>query len=429
MNGDRYVVLGVGRPRSEWFRSVSQWATSSALPAEFLKCVSIEELRSRLASGRAHSAVLVDATLPGVDRDLVDSAREAGCSVLVVDDGHARRDWKALGVAAVLPAALTRELLLDALATHAELVGRAGSSVVDLAHDVDDGPLAGSVAAVCGPGGTGASTVASALAEGLAPSGRVVLADLALHAEQAMLHDVRDVVPGIQELVDAHRSRRLTDDEVRGLTFDVVDRGYHLVLGLRRARYWSTLRTRAFDAAFASLRRAFDITICDVTADFEGEDDGGSADVEERNHPARTAVRTADVVFAVGRPGPKGLHALVRVLADLAAVDVPPGRVVPVVNLAPRHPRARAEIAAALVELTGTAMGGVPVAPVFLPVRRIDEAVRDVMPMPSPLPATLAGAFHATVRRLGRAPTRRHEHEPELVRPGSLGGAFSEADE
>ena len=151
-----------------------------------------------------------------------------------------------------------------------------------------------------------------------------------------MLHDVRDVVPGIQELVEAHRSRRPSAAEVEALTFSVVERRYALLLGLRRARYWTTLRPRAFAAAFESLRAAYGVVVCDVTADLEGEDEVGSADVEERNLMARTVVPTADVVFAVGRPGVKGVHALVRVLTDLGRAGIPAGRVVPVFNLAPR---------------------------------------------------------------------------------------------
>jgi hypothetical protein len=235
---------------------------------------------------------------------------------------------------------------------------------------------------------------------------------------------VRDVVPGVQELVEAHRSRRPTDEELLSLTFHVLDRRYHLLLGLRRARYWSTLRQRSFEAAFASLRRQFGVVVCDVTADFEGEAEGGSADVEERNLLARTAVRSADVVFAVGRPGAKGVHALVRVLADLVGAGVPAGRVVPVLNQAPRHPRARAELTAALSDLAMPAMaGGRTVAPVFLPTRRVDEAMRDVVAIPAPLPSVLAGAFEATLGRLGPALAPAAE-EPELVRPGSLGGWF-----
>ena len=427
MAGDRYVLLGLARPRAAWFRDVGRWATSAAIPAEFLKCVSVEELRARLAAGRNHSAVLLDGSLPAVDRDVVGAAREAGCVVLVVDDGRGGRDWAGLGAAAVLAPGFSAEVLLDALATHATMVGRqaAGIEGEGTAGSVDLGVDRASVVAVLGPGGTGVSTVAAALAQGLghaeAAPHPVLLADLALHAEQAMLHDVRDVVPGIQELVEAHRSRRPSAGEVQALTFSVVERRYALLLGLRRARYWTTLRPRAFGAAFASLRASYGVVVCDVTADLEGEDDAGSADVEERNLMARTAVPAADVVFAVGRPGVKGVHALVRVLTDLGRAGVPAGRVVPVFNMAPRAPRARAELSKALADLAGPVLGGGrTVAPVFLPARRVEEALRDAVRMPAPLPATLAGAYLAVTGRLGRLEPRSGA-EPEIVTPGSVG--------
>ena len=433
MATERYVLLGLARPRAEWFRAVGQWSTSAALPAEFLKCVSPEELRARLASGRSFSAALLDGGMSGVDRDVVDAAREAGCAVLVVDDSG-NHDWIGVGAAGVLPSNLTREVLLDALASHASLVGRAaGSPFDDPVRDLEIPAWRGLVAAVCGPGGVGTSTVAAALAQGLGHDtrtpGDVVLADLALHAEQAMLHDVRDVVPGIQELVEAHRSGRPGADEVRALTFDVVERRYHLLLGLRRARYWAMLRPRSFEAAVSSLRAVFGAVVCDITADFEAEDDAGSADVEERNLMARTAARSADVVLAVGRPGVKGLHSLVRVLADLSGCGVPAGRIVPVVNEAPRQPRSRAEITRALADLAVPAMGGGrTVAPVFLPSRRVDEAVRDAAPWPAPLPVTLARSFHAVVERLGPA---GDAGSPELERvvPGAVGTWSDEGDD
>ncbi len=40
---DRFVVLGLGRPRSTWFGDVTRWANSASLPLEFVKCVSAEE--------------------------------------------------------------------------------------------------------------------------------------------------------------------------------------------------------------------------------------------------------------------------------------------------------------------------------------------------------------------------------------------------
>jgi hypothetical protein len=353
--------------------------------------------------------------------------------VLVVDDGHVRHDWVGLGAAAVLPASLDRQLLLDALTAHATMVERGRASPLDGGPvDTDPGSGAGLLAVVCGPGGTGASTAAAALAQGLGASdlaGDVVLADLARHAEQAMLHDVRDVVPGIQELVEAHRSGRPSAEDVRGLTFDVVERRYHLLLGLRQARDWTTLRTRSFEASLSSLRATFGAVVCDVTADFESEDDAGSAEVEERNLMARTAVGAADVVFAVGRPGVKGVHALVRVLGELAAAGVPPIRTVPVFNAAPRHPRARAELASALAELARPVPGSQRlVGPLFLPVRKVEAALRDAVPLPAPLPAMLAGAFGAVVERCGSAGVATRP-ELEQVRPGALGHWGDDADD
>jgi hypothetical protein len=419
VTSDRFVLLGLARPRTAWFAEVSRWATSAIVPAEFVKCVSVEELRARLSSGRAWSAVLLDAGLPAVDRDLLAAARDAGCAPIVVDAESTRR-WVDLGAAAVLPVAFDRRGLLEVLDAVATAVDRAVGVPDDDAGVVDPSTRAPLVIAVCGPGGTGGSMTAAALAQGLAADGAdVVLADLARHAEQAVLHDVRDVVPGVQELVEAHRSGAPTPTDVRALTFSIVERGYSLLLGLRRSRYWPTLRPRAFDAAFASLCAAFDVVVADITADLEGERDGGSVDVEERNLAARTAVAAADVVLVVGRPGVKGIHALVRVVGDLGAADVPAERIVPVVVTAPRSPRARAELATAVVDLTRSSLGAAVPATLFLPSRPVDAAVRDGAPMPAPLPSRLAAAvtaLHARVGARGRAAL-----VPERVAPGTLG--------
>jgi hypothetical protein len=138
---------------------------------------------------------------------------------------------------------------------------------------------------VCGPGGTGTSTVAMALAKALAGdvtnAGMILLADLARHAEQGVIHDAGDVVPGIQEVVDAHRNGRPSTDDIRAMTFTFSGRQYHLLLGLRRSAAWATIRPRAFEASLASLCGAFRVVICDSDSDLEGESDGGSIDVEE----------------------------------------------------------------------------------------------------------------------------------------------------
>src|SRR4051812_18903929 len=206
--GDRYVALGLARVRSNWFTEVGRWSTSAALPLEFLKCVTIEEVRARLRTGRPFSALLVDGSVPGFDRDLVDEAKSCSCAVIVVDAGRSRRDWPALGATAVLTSDFGRDELLDILEEHAVRIG-IGIEERDAGSRTDDravGAWRGRLVAVTGPGGTGASTVAMALAQGLAADVRladlVALVDLALDADQAMLHDAGDIVPGVQELVD-----------------------------------------------------------------------------------------------------------------------------------------------------------------------------------------------------------------------------------
>src|SRR5437660_12059027 len=99
MAGERYVVLALSRARAEWLRAVAHWTTAGSIPVELVKCLSGEDLHARLASGRPCSAVLVDAGVPALDRDLVDLARGRGCAMVVVESRRVVRDWAGLGVA------------------------------------------------------------------------------------------------------------------------------------------------------------------------------------------------------------------------------------------------------------------------------------------------------------------------------------------
>jgi MinD-like ATPase involved in chromosome partitioning or flagellar assembly len=419
---ERYVVLGLAPARRGWFQDAARWATAAMLPVEFVMCLALDELRVRLSSGRPFSAVLVDAGVPGVDRDLADAARRAGCALLVVDDGRAHRDWRAMGAAGVLPSTLDRHDLLAALKEHAAPIARGEAAAVTTEADGDTAGWRGDLVAVTGARGAGASTVAMAVAQGLAAdprhAGLVVLADLALDADQALLHDSGDVVPGLQELVDAHRTGSPSPDDVRALTWDVPGRGYSLLLGLRRHRDWAALRPRAVAAALAGLRRSYRVVVADVDPDVEGEAQCGSADVEERNALARTAVLEAGVVVVVGAPTTKGVHSLVRVIDGLVDVGVSDDRIVTVVNHAPRSPRARAEITRALAELRRDTRLA---SPVFaLERRRLDDALRDGERLPSSFANPLGATVAAVLDRPVAVPP-----PVEPVAVGSL-GAWSE---
>jgi energy-coupling factor transporter ATP-binding protein EcfA2 len=338
----------------------------------------------------------------------------------VVDRRTPRRDWAAIGVSVVLPDGFAAPELLVALRSFAVPVTTGEASLEDdiLSRASAEGPR-GSIIAVCGPGGTGVSTLAMALAQGLHGTGPVLLADLARRAQQALLHDAGDVIPGVQELAETHRVGSLAPDEVVSLAFDVPQRGYHLLLGLRRPRAWSTLRPRAFEAGLDSLRRAYGVVVCDTDADFEGESDGGSLDVEERNLMARTVVSRAAVVLAVGLPGLKGLHSLVQVLNELSTFGVPAGRLLPVVNRAPRSPRARAELKRTLIELVALGQRDEMAGPLFLPERAIEETIRDGSRLPGALVDPLASAVGVFLERASSSEVPGVE--ARLVRPGSLG--------
>lgn len=436
MTAERYVLLGLAQVRSPWFRDLSRWATSASLPVEFFKTMSVEEVRVRLRAGRAYSALLIDDSITGVDRDLVDLALEVGCAVVLVDSGRAATSWAELGASASLPLDFSPVDLLQVLAQVATPMARSGDTTLDATPQASSlSGYRGRLVAVTGPGGAGRSTVAMALAQGLAADPRhaelVCLADLALHADQAMLHDALDVVPGVVELAEAHRGGTPTVDAVRALTWRVEARGYHLLLGLRRHRDWTAIRPRAFEAAIDSLRRGFRVVVADVDDDVEGERSTGSLDVEERNVMARVVTAAADLVVVVGAPGLHGLHALLRVTRDLLDHGVPGNRLLPVLNRAPRSPRARAELAGAFGELltAGAADHGVP-SPVHLTDRRhLDELLRDGARLHDPWLAPVCTPVMALLDSFpdDDVDERQVSGLPVPVAPGSL-GAWTEQD-
>ena len=424
--GDRWVVLGLAPARSTWFGQLAHWATAGTVPIELLRCQSTEELRARLGGPRPVSAALVDAAIPGLDRDLVAGGR-ARCPVIVI--GARDERWSRLGAGAVLDPGFDPVALLDALAAVARPIVDADRVPGEPEDTSAVQPVPGRMAAVCGTGGVGASTVAVALAQGLAGgSGQhtlpppVVLADLCRRADQAMLHDVRDVLVGAQELVEAHRSGAPDVNQVRGHCLPVPARGYDLLLGLRQPRAWAALRPRAVAAAVTGLRRAYGTVVADIEGDLEGEAECGSIDVEERHALARAAVQGADVVLVVGSAGLHGVHALARLVHDVVGLGVHPARILPVVNQPPKRPGPRAEITAALADLCESNAGR-PAPPLLLPRRKVDEAFRDGTPLPAALAAATAEAARAVA---ARAPSLEpgeaiDPHAPRLVRPGSLG--------
>ena len=355
---DQFVVLGLAHTRSRWFGEVARWSTTGAAPIEFIKCMRPDEVRAIIGSGRRVSALLVDGSLTHFDRDLVATVGESGAVTIVVDERASGNDWDATGCAAVLDAGFDRTALMEVLSRFARVVDqndRRSAPATATFAPVGTGRLI----AVTGSGGSGASTLSMALAQGLAASGgplgdaggSVALADGARRADLAMYHDVGDVIPGLLELIEMHRADRPDPVDVRRILFPIASRRYDLLLGMRRSRDWPALRPRVA-AAVDGLRRSYDTVVIDVEPDVEGEAQTGSLDVEDRHAVARATVLGADLVLIVGRPGLKGVHDIVRIVDELCECGTPVERIVPVINHAPRHPGNRSEMARALRSLT-----------------------------------------------------------------------------
>lgn len=444
MSAERYTLLGLAGVRSPWFREVGRWSTAASLPLELVKAISTEEVRARLRSGRAFSALLVDDLATGLDRDLFEEAARVGCAVVVVDSGRSGRRWTDLGASAVLAPDFAATALLQVLAQVARPVGGELSPSAPAATEAlgaagpPDAPR-GRLVAVLGAGGTGVSTLAMGLAQHLAGHhpGEVCLADLALHAEHAILHGTPDVVPGLSELAEAHRLGSPGIESVRALTWQIATRGYDLLLGLRRHRDWTALRPRSVALALDGIRRAYRVVVADIDPDLEDERSTGSVDVEERNTLARSTVDAADLVVVVGGPEMKGVHAMLRVLREVTEHGVDPERILPVVNRAPRSPRARAELTRAIGTLgvravhpdsARRASAAMPPGPVFLAERRqLDQAIRDVARLPDAWIRPVGGAVHALLSAATRTPSAVAE-ELVPVAPGSL-GSWADDDE
>ncbi len=397
---DRYVVVGLARSRSRWFSEMTRWSTSSMIPVDYMKAISADEVRAILGSGRQVSALVADASVPGVDRELISLALESAAIVIIVAEPAVRRDWAALGAAAVLDDDFTPEELTETLRRAARALGptqrRSAGLAVTLA---DPGVTDSRSIAVTGPGGTGASTIAMALAQGLAESARgapVALVDGARQAHLAMYHDVGDVIPGLPELIDAHRGDRPDPDQIRELFFQIESRGYSLLLGQRRARDSASLGPLSTMAALNAVRRVFDPVIFDVDPQVDGESETGSIDIENHHGVTRAVADMADLILFVVKPGMKGMHDLTHLVDSFGEFGVARERLVPVVNFAPRGRVARAALTRTVAQLTE--FDGLSVRPpVFVPHIR---AVEDVHNCASRLPAGMTVHLGRVVNRL-----------------------------
>jgi hypothetical protein len=391
-----FGLLTLAPPAASWATSLARWANDGSLPATVHKCVSAAEVRARLGAGRRWSALVVDAASPELDRDLLARCRSASVAVVLVGKSAPHE-----GLPCLAPP-LDRAELLSVLEAHATTTGDPGRLAL---HPSTPPPpaAAGAVLAVTGPGGTGASVTAMALAQALAASGPVLLADLCRRADLAMLHDAPDVVPGLLELVEAHRRGAVAPEAIDALTWHSVERGYHLLLGLRRPSDWTALRARAVAAAVDSLERRWGRVVADIDPDCEGERETGSIEVEERHLLSREVLARAALALVVTTPDLRGIHSAGRLVRELTEELVPAERVQVVVTRAPRSARRRAAVTRAVAEVASRGTRPLLATPPLHLRERpgLDTCLVEGTPLPGAHGAPLAALVEARLGTLG----------------------------
>ncbi|WP_419923323.1 hypothetical protein [Candidatus Poriferisodalis sp.] len=333
------LVLGLATMQSEWPRRVVDWTTSGSLRADFAQCISPAELVNRVRSTSRHTALLIDEAAGDPTPEVLTVLRERECLFIIVGE-NGLPQWAEPGTLRLRPDFGLHELSRGLGARFASPEhDRAATNKIESHHDRE--PSAGALVAVCGRPGSGVSTTAIALAQGLANCDRsrrgVLLADLSWRADQALLHDAAAERPSIADLFDAATSRELQPEDLGSVTFSVPQRGYDVLLGPAGGLDRSGIEVPSVQRALSAMRAGYAVTVLDLDDDFadpanrRGQGRLGAIDLD--------AVTAADAIVIVGVPSLTGLGGLLHGMHELSGCGVPPSRVRPVLARIPGRRR------------------------------------------------------------------------------------------
>jgi len=284
---------------------------------EVVCCRGQAELLALLQADATISSVLLDARAIGVDRDLFHHLEALQVRALVRDSEPARTDWMALGAQGVVSVIADEHVLAAVLRQAIGAADRWRPLPPFVSRPGGCGPLI----VVAGPSCRSTARLAMKVAAGAVrpnPALPVILTDLEVRGWLRDLHDAPGETVGIQDLVDLHRTRVATRDEVAQLAPLDHDCGYRILFGVRHPRDWLALGPRSVRSALASLRHHAGALVAVVGDDLDGEAETGSADLEDRNHLARSAVLTADLILVAPAHTNAAAHAQAILLEDLA---------------------------------------------------------------------------------------------------------------
>ena len=327
MTRDITVATAIG-PAQE--AAVAEYLSAAGDITLVRRCADLSDLLAVAEAARVSVAV-VSAGFPGLDRSAVARLRECGVTVVGVvspwDEYDALSAWSvpsapleagpeellALVRAAEVP---DRDEVAARIATPASPALAASEGDTEEAEE-------GIVVVVWGPpGAPGRTTVAVNLAAELAAGGvSTLLVDADTYAASVAQHlALLDEAPGVAAATRLADAGRL---DVRSLAAaaPVALPDLRVLTGLPRADRWPEIRDESFTHVLQVARSLAAVTVVDVAAPLE-EDEDLSYDTRapRRNAATLAALRTADRIIAVGAGDPVGLQRLVRGLADLAAI-------------------------------------------------------------------------------------------------------------
>jgi Flp pilus assembly CpaE family ATPase len=369
----RLLTVGVGEA---WESALVQACQDGSVPAVVVqRCSDLGDLLASAASGKAE-VVMVGTGVRWLDRDTLARVGSAGLAVLgMVPGGNddAERRLLQLGVDYVIPDHTRPAVLVDL--ARAVLVARhrqeAAPSDEDQARTPRHprrvaeppsplpmlsprrGSLASGTAArksddppdeererrlvvVWGPkGAPGRTTIAINLAfESSQLAGETLLVDAdAYGGAIAQTLGFLDDGPGL-----AWAARLASRGELDGLKLRQMARragtdGPGVLAGLPRAELWTEVRPSTWESLVELFRASFPLTVVDVGFCLEEDEDLVYDQVRfRRNAVSRLALQFADVVIAVTRADPVGLHDFVRGYQQLRDLGVSTSRVRVVVN-------------------------------------------------------------------------------------------------
>ena len=252
----------------------------------------------------------------------------------------------------------------------------------------------GLLLSVAGADGAGSSLLAMCLAAELAGDasnrGLVLLADLAVGADQAAMHGCRGVAPPMLEFAEACDGGRRGTNALRSMVLEPAGRNYHLLLGPRHHRDTTADQHRRTQAVLDSLLSSYRFVVADVDADVDGLSDTDSARAADHDGLAQATLLRSDLIVVVGTGDTPGLYSLVRTIDALAGLRGA-SRIVPVVNRLPRGVKRRSVAAGAVIRLLKTSAAFEAGDPVLVAERSIaGSAILDGLAPPPSLVRPLA---------------------------------------